>query len=231
MTQLGSPATGSNSSASGRQPIHTSRLARRRRVLLGVGIAAALLGVGGVIGASLVKSPQQLAADTAAPPPTVTTAAVVSRVLTSSVQMRGVVYPATEYDVYPSAPSPDAAAGTGTGTGTDTGTGTGTGTDSGSAVYISKVGVAAGDTIRNGSQLAEIDGEPLFALKGTVPAWRELVPGDSGPDVAELQKALASLGYYSDADSPGYFGGATQYAVSLYYEHLGYTPPSSGGVP
>jgi hypothetical protein len=34
-----------------------------------VGIAAALLAVGGLIGASFVKSPQQLAADTAAPPP------------------------------------------------------------------------------------------------------------------------------------------------------------------
>jgi hypothetical protein len=73
-------------------------------VLLAVGIAAALLAAGGLIGASFVKSPQQLAADTAAPPPTPTTAPVVSRVLTSSVQMRGVVYPATEYDVYPGAP-------------------------------------------------------------------------------------------------------------------------------
>jgi peptidoglycan hydrolase-like protein with peptidoglycan-binding domain len=64
-----------------------------------------------------------------------------------------------------------------------------------------------------------------------VPAWRDLTPGESGPDVTELQRALASLGYYGGGDTPGYFGGATQYAVSLYYEHLGYTPPSSGGVP
>jgi ABC-type antimicrobial peptide transport system permease subunit len=82
-----------------------SRLARRRRVLLGVGIGAALLAIGGLIGASFVKSPQQLAADTAPPAATVTTATVVSQVLTSSVQMRGVVYPATQYDVYVSAPS------------------------------------------------------------------------------------------------------------------------------
>ena len=82
-----------------------SRLVRRRRVLLGVGIAAALLAVGGLIGASFVKSPQQLAADTAAPPSTVTTATVVSQILTASVQMRGEVYPGTQYDVYASAPS------------------------------------------------------------------------------------------------------------------------------
>jgi len=28
--------------------------------------------------------------------------------------------------------------------------------------------------------------------------------------VAELQKALASLGYYDDGDTPGYFGSATE---------------------
>jgi peptidoglycan hydrolase-like protein with peptidoglycan-binding domain len=88
-----------------------------------------------------------------------------------------------------------------------------------------------GDTIKNGRQLAEIDGQPLFALTGAVPAWRDLTPGESGPDVTELQKALASLGYYNDGDTPGYFGSATTYAVYLYYQHLGYTAPSSGGVP
>ena len=75
--------------------------------------------------------------------------------------MRGVVYPSTQYDVYASAPSSDSsgpgAAGTGTGT-----------------AYISKLKVAAGDAITNGEQLAEIDGEPLFVLTGSVPAWRDL---------------------------------------------------------
>ena len=196
-------------------------------MLLGVGIAAALLAVGGLIGASFVKSPQQLAADTAAPPATVTTATVVSQVLTSSVEMRGVVYPATQYDVYASAPSSSSSSSSGAGSASAAGRPR----RSGSAVYISKLDVAAGDTITNGEQLAEIDGQPLFALTGTVPAWRDLTPGESGPDVTELQKALASLGYYDDGDTPGYFGSATEYAVYLYYEHLGYTPPSSGGVP
>jgi hypothetical protein len=99
------------------------------------------------------------------------------------------------------------------------------------AVYISRLEVAAGDTIGNGEQLAELDGQPLFVLRGTVPAWRDLVPGESGPDVAELQNALASLGYYDGGDTAGYFGAATEDAVALYYEHLGYTAPSSGGVP
>jgi Putative peptidoglycan binding domain len=214
-----------------RQAAPGSRLARRRRVLLGVGIAAALLAIGGLIGASFVKSPQQLAADTAAPPPTVTTAAVVSQVLTSSVQMRGVVYPATQYDVYASAPSSGSAAAGGSAAGGSSGTAGSTGASGSGAVYISRLDVAAGNTIGNGRQLAEIDGEPLFALAGKVPAWRDLIPGESGPDVAELQQSLAALGYYGNGDTAGYFGPATEYAVSLYYQHLGYTPPATGGVP
>jgi peptidoglycan hydrolase-like protein with peptidoglycan-binding domain len=224
MTQVGSPATESGRDEGGGRPAaRGSRLARRRRVLLGVGIGAALLAIGGLIGASFVKSPQQLAADTAAPPPTVTTAPVVSQVLTSSVQMRGQVYPSVQYDVYVSAPSsgsPAGAAGASSAAGASTG-----------AVYISRLQVAAGDTIRNGEQLAELDGQPLFVLRGTVPAWRDLTPGESGPDVTELQNALAALGYYDGGDTPGYFGAATQDAVSLYYERLGYALPASGGMP
>jgi peptidoglycan hydrolase-like protein with peptidoglycan-binding domain len=191
---------------------------------------AALLAIGGLIGSSFVKSPQQIAANTAAPPPTATTAKVVSQVLTSSVQMRGVVYPGTQYDVYPSAPESDSAAsGTGS-TGSPAG-GSAAGGGSAGPVYISRLDVAAGRTIANGEQLAEIDGEPMFALTGRVPAWRDITPGESGPDVTELQKALAALGYYDDGDTPGYFGTATQDAVAAFYEHFGYTPPTSGGVP
>jgi Putative peptidoglycan binding domain len=223
VTQLDFPATESGQGeGGGRRAARGSRLARRRRALLGVGTAAALLAVGGLIGASFVKSPQQLAADTGAPPPTVVTAPVVSQVLTSSVQMRGVVYPSAQYNVYVSAPSASSSAGTGGSSSAGASTG---------AVYITKLEVAAGDTISNGEQLAELDGEPLFVLAGSVPAWRDLTPGETGPDVTELQNALASLGYYDRGDTPGYFGAATQDAVAAYYEHLGYTAPASGGVP
>jgi peptidoglycan hydrolase-like protein with peptidoglycan-binding domain len=227
VTQLGSPATESGPSDHGRQAVRGSRLARRRRALFWVAGGAALLAIGGLVGSSFVKSPQQIAADTAAPPATATTAKVVSQILTSSVQMRGVVYPGTQYDVYPSAPGSDAGA---SGTGSAAG-GSPTGGSSSGPVYISRLGVAAGQRVSNGEKLAEIDGEPLFALAGRVPAWRDITPGESGPDVAELQKALASLGYYTGGDTPGFFGTPTQDAVSLYYEHLGYTAPATGGVP
>ncbi len=222
MTQLDYPATESG----GRQPVRGSRLTRRRRVLLSVGVAAALLAVGGLIGASFVKSPQQLAADTGAPPATVVTAPVVSQVLTSSVQMRGVVYPTAQYDVYVSASSSGTGSSAASGSSASSSAGASTG-----AVYVTKSEVAAGDTVTNGEQLAELDGAPLFVLAGPVPAWRDLTPGESGPDVTELQNALASLGFYDGGDTSGYFGPATQDAVAAYYEHLGYTPPADGGVP
>jgi peptidoglycan hydrolase-like protein with peptidoglycan-binding domain len=234
MTRLGSPAQESSASVpespgqveSPGAVAYRGRLGRRRNVLIGVGAGAGLLAVGGLIGASFVKSPAQLAADTAAPAATVTTAPVVSQILTSSVQMRGVIYPSTEYDVYASAPesaSSDSAS-------SDSGAAGSSGASS-TPVYVTKLDVATGSTIRNGEQLAEVDGAPLFALTGAVPAWRDLLPGDSGPDVAELQSALAALGFYDGTDPPGYYGPATQDAVYDYFWHLGYTPPSDGGVP
>jgi peptidoglycan hydrolase-like protein with peptidoglycan-binding domain len=229
VTQLSSPAQeGGTAEPPPGGPVpdgRRSRLRRRRNALIGVGAGAGLLAVGGLIGASFVKSPAQLAADTAPPAPTVTTATVVSQILTSSLQMRGVVYPSTEYDVYANAPQTSSSS-----SGADSAGAADTGSGSAPA-YITKLDVAAGDTIKNGELLAEIDGAPLFALTGPVPAWRDLLPGDSGPDVLELQKALASLGYYDGGDTPGYYGTATQDAVYDYFWNLGYQPPSDGGVP
>ncbi|HEX6520911.1 MAG TPA: peptidoglycan-binding protein [Streptosporangiaceae bacterium] len=183
-----------------------SRLARRRVALLGVTAAAALLSIGGLIGATFVKSPAQLAADTAPPAETVTTAKTVDQELTATVAMRGVVYPSTQYDI---------SAGGG-------------GSAGGGPAYITKLGVSAGNSVTNGQFLAEIDGEPMFVLKGAVPAWRTLSPGESGPDVVQLQNALNLLGYYNEGDKAGYYGAATQDAVSAFYTHLGYTAPTTG---
>jgi len=195
--ETGAPPGGGPGGPAGRG----SRLARRRRVLLGVAAGAALLSAGDLIGATFVKSPAQLAADTAPPAATVTTAKVVSQELTASVAMRGVVYPSTQYDV--------SASGTA------------------SQLYVSKLNVKAGTSVTNGDLLAEIDGQPMFVLTGSVPAWRALSPGESGPDVAELQNALSLLGYCGDGDTPGYFGAGTGNAVSALYQHLGYTAPTT----
>jgi hypothetical protein len=165
-------------------------------------MGAALLSIGGLIGATFVKSPAQLAADTAPPAETATTAKVTSQVLTASVPMRGVVYPSTQYNVSASG--------------------------SGGQLYITKLHLSPGSSVTNGTLLAEIDGEPMFVLKGKVPAWRTLSPGESGPDVAQLQDALNLLGWYGEGDRAGYFGPATKDAVAAFYTHLGYAVPTTG---
>ncbi|HXP21832.1 MAG TPA: peptidoglycan-binding domain-containing protein [Streptosporangiaceae bacterium] len=55
----------------------------------------------------------------------------------------------------------------------------------------------------------------------------DLAPGETGPDVAELQKALAALGYSDQGDLPGYYGVGTEDAVTAFYTHLGYAVPTS----
>ena len=198
-----------------RRVVRGSRFTQRLRVLLGLDTVAVLLAIGALIGAYFVRSPQRLVSDTE---PVSVTAKVVAQVLTSSVQMRGLVYPSSEYAVYASAPEAGSSSAVSSGGGT-------------APVDVTKLDVGVGSRITNGEQLAEIGGEPMFALTGPVPARRGLLPGESGADVAELQDALASLGYYYDGDIPGYFGPATEDAVALYYEHLGFAPPSTGGVP
>jgi hypothetical protein len=79
----------------------------------------------------------------------------------------------------------------------------------------------AGDRVRPGDVIAEIDGRPVILLRGRLPAFRNLHEGDHGPDVAQLQRSLVSLGY-ADFDPRGDFGQSTSLALLLFYRHLGY---------
>jgi len=84
---------------------------------------------------------------------------------------------------------------------------------------------AAGQVIGQGRALYEVDnGSPVYLLYGTVPAWRTLLAGMSGADVAQLNHDLVALGYGSstelDADWD-YFGGLTVVALDSLQAHLG----------
>ncbi|MDO8122565.1 peptidoglycan-binding protein [Isoptericola sp. b490] len=95
--------------------------------------------------------------------------------------------------------------------------------------------VQAGVVTRVGSPGAEIGGE-LFAvagvsvraMPGSEPFWRDLMPGETGPDVAELQEGLISLGYL-DGPADGSFGPATSRAVRAWQKGNGESP--TGVVP
>jgi peptidoglycan hydrolase-like protein with peptidoglycan-binding domain len=59
----------------------------------------------------------------------------------------------------------------------------------------------AGQEITNGSVIAEVDGQPVIALVGSIPMWRDLGPGiDDGDDVLQLETILAAMGFTEEYD-------------------------------
>lgn len=181
---------------------------RRRRALLAVALAAVLLSVGGLVGATFVKSPADVAAQSKAPKADVLTAPVARQVLAATLVTRGTVTASTTIQVTPEAGQQSGAA----------------------AQVVTGVRKHAGDRIKPGDVLVEVSGRPVIALQGATPAYRDLRPDDDGKDVSELQKALKQLGYASGSDADGHFGPGTKQAVTDLYQHLGYDVPTTGGI-
>jgi peptidoglycan hydrolase-like protein with peptidoglycan-binding domain len=181
-----------------------SRLVRRQRAFLWITTGAAVVAAGGLAASTLVRSPAQEAADQGPPTASILTAPIVRQVLTQQVVFQGTVQAGKSIEVTP-------------------------GSEQGADVLvITKMTMSAGSVIRPGDVLIQVSGRPLIALPGTTPAYRDLKPGESGPDILELQSALASLGY-ADNDQPGFFGAGTKAAVAALYQHLGYSPATTGG--
>jgi multidrug efflux pump subunit AcrA (membrane-fusion protein) len=171
------------------------------RVLLWTVAAAALLAVGGLISASFIKSPAEVAASTRPPPPATLTAPVVREKLQSTLSLRGTVRASGETQVTPA--SEQGAV----------------------SLVITAIDTSPGAQVLDGEVLLAISGRPLYVLPGAFPAYRDMVPGDDGPDVAELQSALQGLGYSTSPDPPGVFGKGTEAAVTAFYQAIGYPVP------
>ena len=90
----------------------------------------------------------------------------------------------------------------------------------------------AGQIIRQGQVLYEINESPVVLLYGSVPAYRDLSEGMTGGDVRELNADLVKLGY-ATAGALGpvsgwdYFSSETAYALGLLQSHLGLTETGS----
>lgn len=177
-------------------------LARGRRVVLGVVAGAALMAVGGLLATAVVKSPAQAAAETGPPAQGPLTAEVERRVLAQTVVMRGAVVADQSVEV---SPQPRSAEGAG-------------------APVVTKLPLRAGDAVAAGQVLAEVSGRPVFALRGTLPVYRDLRPGAVGDDVAQLQEALRELGHGTGSDPRGVFGPGTKTALTARYRAVGYDP-------
>lgn len=86
----------------------------------------------------------------------------------------------------------------------------------------------AGTQIREGDVLFEVDGEPVVALYGTVPAYRamaDLRTNIVGDDVLQLEESLVALGFATPDEMTvdGEFTAATENAVEEFQESLGAT--------
>ncbi|MFN3867245.1 MAG: peptidoglycan-binding protein, partial [Demequina sp.] len=93
------------------------------------------------------------------------------------------------------------------------------GVGAGSGVLTS-IDVADNTEVSAGDVLYTVDLRPVVAAKGTVPAFRDLSRGDSGEDVAQIQRMLNDGGFL-DAPADGEFGPATSRAVREWQKTLG----------
>jgi hypothetical protein len=84
-----------------------------------------------------------------------------------------------------------------------------------------------GQTIGNGTVIAQVAGRPAFVFAGGTPMYRTLQDGDSGADITQLQHDLSGIGY-TIGDTSGTYGASTSAALSALYQHAGYAPPPSG---
>ena len=158
-----------------------------------------LVGGGWFIGSRL-QSPEQAAAKAGAPPASLISVPVELRVLSATLIVRGDVRAGTSVAV--SAPA----------------------SVSGSPV-VTGVFVKTGDQVAEGQRVVEVSGRPVFVLSGDVPVYRELRPGMTGADIAQLQTALVRLGCAAETD--GIYGPATKLCVTGMYDAAGYSPLAS----
>lgn len=93
-----------------------------------------------------------------------------------------------------------------------------------SASVVTGAPPAAGSPVAAGRSIIEINGRPIVVLAMSVPLFRDITPGTTGPDVMSLQQELGRLGFDVVADAPGAFGPASQGAVADLFEHAGYEP-------
>jgi len=184
-----------------------SRLRRRRVIVLVIVAVAVLAAVGELLLTSQIKSPADQAAQTRPPAATRLTATVQRTVLTRTVLAQGAVGKPKEF-------TPSQVGGPG-------------GAAGGRDVQeiVTHVFCHKGSLASQGSVLLEVAGQPYFVLQGTVPAYRDLAPGETGEDVAELQEDLLSLGFGTGTDTLGSYGPGTAAAVSAYYQAHGYAAP------
>jgi len=84
---------------------------------------------------------------------------------------------------------------------------------------------SAGDELVPGQLVAVVSGRPLLILPSGVPLYRDISPGQSGPDVKGLQEALNAFGF--PVAATGTFDAGTQEGLSSWYRAAGSKAPTT----
>lgn len=177
----------------------SGRRMRNLAVILSLAVAVA---VAGVIATRYVRSPQQALADLGPPVASLLLEPVERRVLTDVVTLRGDAAPAGSAVI-------DTAA-----------------LSAGGTSVVTRVAINQAQLVSSGDVVLEVSGRPVLLLTGELPFYRDLLPGDEGPDVVQAQRALAGLGYAVTED--GQYGESTAAAVQRLYLDRGYSAPLVG---
>ena len=172
---------------------------RRRRVLAGAFLltAAVTATVGLVVGAGL-RSPAELAARRRPPEPSTLGAPLERDVITQEQTSRATIRRANATTVEVS-----------------------TVADGARRMIVTKAPPPLGTAVDEGGFLMEVSGRPVFVLEGPIPLYRDLQLGMDGPDVAQLEAALARLGF-GPGRQDGVFTAGTAEAVRAFYLSHGY---------
>src|SRR5438876_10800845 len=148
---------------------------RRRTLTLGLGAAILLAAAAWIVGAQ-IRSPAQIAAETAAPSPSDITVPVARQVLSSEVIVRGTVRYGSPQQVVLATSEAKQAATTG-------------------PSDIVTTPPRRGSRLGEGSTAMSVPGRPVPVLRGGEASHRDLGPGDRGPDVRQLEAAISRMGF------------------------------------
>lgn len=172
---------------------------RKVRVAVAALVVVVVLAAGGALAAQRIRSPAQVAADTAPPKASAITAPVERRALATEVIVRGTVrYGAPQETVLPvSALKPGTS-------------------------IVSRP-ARLGARLSEGQTALVVSGRPVFVMRGDVPMHRDLGPGARGQDVLQLEQALDRAGF-SPGAVDGHYDAATGGAVAAMYVKRNETP-------
>ncbi|MDQ3385675.1 MAG: peptidoglycan-binding protein, partial [Actinomycetota bacterium] len=162
--------------------------------VLGISLGSGALGA---VAATQLRSPADAAADTEAPDASRITIEVEQRALSSDVILRGDV----RFD--------DAVA---------------IRIPAGEGAVVTGPPPAVGTALAEGQPVIEVAERPVFVLAGTLPMYRDVLPGTSGDDVGQLEAALARLGY-DPGPLDAVWDPAAEAALTALYVDRGYPAP------